>query len=171
MQQPRAQKYLSELFAKRPPELDEQWPAIRSYLDGDAAPLRAFVKKHVGASPSSSFVFPALEGRDIGALDEWETWELIKHHKNRLEVRGAVEVSKRVRPKVKKYQSLQDALRSLSDVYGTEGERVLLDKIEEIVLSTRASELSDSELVRAITNCIRREGTRARKSLPRSSLL
>jgi hypothetical protein len=70
MQRPEAQRFFAELRAKRPPELDEQWPAIRSYLDGDAEPLRAFVKKHVGAAleqASSSYVFPALEGKDIGA--------------------------------------------------------------------------------------------------------
>ncbi len=81
MQQPEMQKELAEKRAKRPAELDEQWPAIRSYLDGDAGPLRTFIKKHIGPSAFSSFVLPALEKKDIGDLDEWETWEFIKHHK------------------------------------------------------------------------------------------
>jgi len=171
MQQPEAQKYFSELLARRPAELDEQWPAIRSYLDGDAEPLRASVKKHVGVSISSSYVFPALERRGIGDLDPWETWGFIEHHRTRLEGRGAAESSKRVRQKVRKYESLRDALGILADYYTRPAEQVLSDKIEEAMCSEGAWELSEGELVRGIVNSIRREGTQKRKSHPQTSRL
>jgi hypothetical protein len=171
MHQPMAQKYLSELRAKRPAERDEQWPTIRSYLDGDAEPLRAFVKKHVRASRSSSHVFPALEGRNIGELDEWETWEFINHHRTRLGARGAPESSKRVRQNIRQYESVRDALDILADYYTKSREQVLSDKIEEAMCSEGALEQSDLELVRAIVNRIRREGTQKRKSHPQTSRL
>jgi hypothetical protein len=166
MQRPEAQRFFAELRAKRPPELDEQWPAIRSYLDGDAEPLRAFVKKHVGAAleqASSSYVFPALEGKDIGGLDEWETWEFIKHHRTRFKARGAVKSSKRVRQQVRQYESVRGALYNLAGYYTKSSEQVLSDKIEEAVCSDGAPAQPDLELVRAIVNRIRRESTQKRK--------
>jgi hypothetical protein len=57
---PRISEVLREAEAQRPAILDEQWPAIVSYLDGNTKALLAFVKKHVGP-PTPSFVFPALE--------------------------------------------------------------------------------------------------------------
>ena len=84
---PRLAGLVQETRARRPAILDEQWPAIVSYLDGDAKPLRSFVKKHVGGPPRP-FVFSALEARNIGDLDEIETWEFIEYHRRQRERRN-----------------------------------------------------------------------------------
>lgn len=167
---PRLAGIVREARAQWPAVLDEQWPAIVSYLGGDEEPLRVFVEKHVG-TPTPSFVFPALEGRDIGDLDEWETWEFIEHHKARAEAKKAGDSRKRVRQQIRKYGSVREALSVLANYYNKSLERVLLDKIEEVCVE-EASELSDRELASAAANLIRREATEKRKScVPAKQLL
>jgi hypothetical protein len=158
---PRISEVLREAEAQRPAILDEQWPAIVSYLDGDTKPLRTFVKKHVGL-PTPSFLFPGLEAKGIGDLDEVETWEFIEHHKRQAEAKKAGNASERVRSKTRKFKSIDKALGILTKYYGKDPERVLLDEIEVVCLE-EASELSDQELVRVTANLIRRKATENQK--------
>jgi hypothetical protein len=53
----RIAEIVRSLEAQEPPEFDVLWPAIRSYLDGDESPLRAFIKQHVGHKTSPHIAF------------------------------------------------------------------------------------------------------------------
>ena len=160
---PRLAGLVQETRARRPAILDEQWPAIVSYLDGDAKPLRSFVKKHVGGSPRP-FVFSALEARNIGDLDEIETWEFIEYHRRQRERRiKGQDVLNRV-PIIrlgisKKHKSVDLALEALSE-RGQSREQVLREMIPGVAYVEQANPWpgSKSKLPGRIANQIRREG-------------
>ena len=160
---PRLAGLVQETRARRPAILDEQWPAIVSYLDGDAKPLRSFVKKHVGGPPRT-FYFSALKATNIGDLDEIETWEFIEHHKSRLERKNeGQDVLNRV-PIIrlgisKKHKSVDLALEALSE-RGQSREQVLREMIPGVAYVEQATPWpgSKSKLPGRIANQIRREG-------------
>jgi hypothetical protein len=159
---PRLAGLVQESRARRPAILDEQWPAIVSYLDGHAKPLQSFVKKHVGGPPRP-LVFSALEARNIGDLDEIETWEFIEYHRTQLERRNegqdVLNRAPSIRQGIRKYESVSLALDSLS-VRGQSHEQVLRDMIPGVAYVEQANPWpsSKSKLPGRIANQIRREG-------------
>ena len=160
---PRLAGLVQETRARRPAILDEQWPAIVSYLDGDAKPLRSFVKKHVGGPPRP-LPCSALEASNIGDLDEIETWEFIEYHRTQRERRNkGQDVLNRV-PIIrlgisKKHKSVDLALEALSE-RGQSREQVLREMIPGVayVEQDNPSPGSNSELPGRVANQIRREG-------------
>jgi hypothetical protein len=159
---PRLAGLVQETRARRPAILDEQWPAIVSYLDVDAKPLRSFVKKHIGG-PRRTLVSSALEARDIGDLDEIETWKIIEYHRTQLERRNkgqdVLNRAPSIRQGIRKYESVNLALDSLS-VRGRSREQVLREMIPGVAYVEQANPWpgSKSKLAGRIANQIRREG-------------
>lgn len=157
---PRLAGLVQETRARRPAILDEQWPAIVSYLDGHAKPLRSFVKKHIGGPPRP-FYFSALEEKNIGDLDEIETWEVIEYHRKQLENsnkgQDVLNQAPSIRQGIRKYESVNLALDSLS-VRGQSREQVLREMIPGVAYVERSKSPPPANLPGKVANQIRREG-------------
>jgi hypothetical protein len=153
---------LEGALEEEPPEFDLLWPAIKSYLDGDESPLRAFIKQHVGHK-TPPYVLLVLKNQDIGELDLWEVWEFIEHHRAQLQSRNsgkdALEEVPSIRLGIKKYASFDLALDALA-VQGQKREQVLREMIPGVAYVEQSNLSPDSKdkLPGRVASQIRREG-------------
>ena len=153
---------VEEALEEEPPEFDLLWPAIKSYLDGNESPLRAFIKQHVGHK-TPPYVLLVLKNQDIGELDLWEVWEHVEHHRAQLQSRNSgkdtLEEVPSIRLGIKKYGSVDLALDALA-VQGQKCEQVLREMIPGVAYVEQRNLPPDSKdkLPGRVASQIRREG-------------
>jgi len=153
---------VEEALEEEPPEFDLLWPAIKSYLNGNESPLRAFIKQHVGHK-TPPYVLLVLKNQDIGELDLWEVWEHIEHHRAQLQSRNSgkdtLEEVPSIRLGIKKYGSVDLALDALA-VQGQKPEQVLREMIPGVAYVEQSNLPPDSKdkLPGRVASQIRREG-------------
>jgi hypothetical protein len=141
------------------------WTPTKDALQGDATGLLGWTQQRIGHK-AKPMLRVQLTDKDLGEKTPAEIWELVDYHGGlrtiRVRAAGTSERVERIREGIRRFASLDEASRVLGDT-GEPLERVLLREIEEAVCSPELSALSDKELVRYITNDIRRRGRKERK--------
>jgi hypothetical protein len=154
----------------------EFWTSVKGALRGDATGLLGWTQRRIGHKPNP-MLRVQLTDKDLGKKTPAEIWGLVDYHGGlrtvRVQAASTSERILRIRKRIRRYASLDEALRVLRDDSGETLEHVLLREIEEAVCSPELSALSDKELVRYITNDIRRRGRERRnqQEMTRGTLL
>jgi hypothetical protein len=142
------------------------WTPTKEALQGDATGLLRWTQQRIGHKPNP-VLRVRLTDKDLGEKTPAEIWGLVDYHGGlrtiRVRAASTSERILRIRERIRRYASLDEALRVLRDDPGETLQRVLLREIEEAVCSPQLSALSDKELVRYITNDIRRRGRERHK--------
>jgi hypothetical protein len=141
-------------------EWHEFWTPMNDALQSDATGLFGWTQQRIGHKPNS-ILKEHLTDKGLGEKSPAEIWELVDYHGGlrtvRVRAAETLERIERVREGIRRFASLNEALKVLRGS-GEGSEQVLLREIEEAVCSPQLSALSDKDLVRYITNDIRRRG-------------
>lgn len=160
-----------------PPEIQDLDEAIAAYREGNSTLLLSeFAHRHIGTRLHRRqlkrlirelYHYEELPYRKIFVgLDHAEWW---------LDERPEIKRTKIIRSKIKLFPSLDEALYILANQVeigkpipnhkGTK-ERILREEIEEVVYQKAARLFSDEDLIRGVTNYIRREARLKQSSGP-----
>jgi len=134
----------------------------------EQAAMGAFTRVRLGREPDARLL--TVMRTRAGEIPVTELWAFLDHHGRRLNRDTLTARVQTVRTRIRVYESLNKARSFLADYYKEGRERILLDALEEAVCAPGAHQLSDVDLVRAVSNRIRREETDKRNEA-RAALL
>ena len=142
---------------------------LRESGGDEQAAMGAFVRVRLGREPDARLL--TVMRTRAGEIPVAELWAFLDHHGRRLNRDTLTARVQTVRTRIRVYESLNKARSFLADYYKEGRERILLDALEEAVCAPGAHQLSDVDLVRAVSNRIRREATDKRKEARAALLL